>query len=314
MKFLLTLTSLCLFQLANANDQMRPWALTTGENIQAEITAFDETTRIVTLQSPDGKTLTFDETKFSTIDRAWILQWVEQDEEARTMLGKIGGTVTRYTTTGDFATTYSVYLPATEPPADGKKPPLLFLFHPGGHGSRVIYRYIESAAALGVTLVSFDHFQNTDNNPEREAEILKRFTAILPQIEAAVPHDEKRMFMGGVSGGAWRSFHYSAQVPRPWAGILSIAGWLGDEEWYDLPYPRLRVAMVYGDNDHANRVIEKDTAVLHRAGSAVSIHAFEGGHQMSPPSVTPGATTSRRRWATQVGHTCYCSPIRYLLS
>ncbi len=304
MKYLFALAFSCLAHFAKANDQMRPWVLTSGENIQAEITGFDEATHTVTLQSPDGKTLTFDEAKFSTIDRAWILQWVEQDEEARAMLGKIGGTVTRYTTSGDFATTYSVYVPATIPAADGTKPPLLFLFHPGGHGSRVIYRYVESAAALGVTLVSFDYFQNTNNDPKREAEMLKRFTAILPQIEAAVPHDEKRMFMGGVSGGAWRSFHYSAQVPRPWAGVLSIGGWLGGEEWYDLPYPRLRVAMVYGDKDHAKRVIEKDTEVLHHAGSEVSVHAFEGGHQMSPPSVT----TKALRWLLESEPTAEAAP------
>ncbi|MDE0836854.1 MAG: hypothetical protein OSA84_10935 [Akkermansiaceae bacterium] len=133
----------------------------------------------------------------------------------------------------------------------------------------------------------------TDNNPEREAEMLQRFTAILPQIEAAVPHDEKRMFMGGTSGGAWRSYHYSAQVPRPWAGILASGGWLGGEQWYDLPYPRMRVAMVNGDKDYAAiGVMKKDTEVLHRADSVVSVHAFEGGHQMPPPSVL----TKALRW------------------
>ena len=54
----------------------------------------------------------------------------------------------------------------------------------------------------------------------------------------------------------------------------------------------MRVAMVNGDKDHANRAIKKDTEVLHRAGSAVSVHAFEGGHQMPPPSVL----TKGLRW------------------
>ena len=287
------IAALCLINIAIANDQMRNWTFASGEKIQAEITDFDETTRIVTLQSSEGKTLKLDESKFTTIDRAWILQWVEQYEEAQARLTKIGGTITRYTTTGAFATTYSVYVPATEPDANNAKPPLLFLFHPGGHGGRVIYRYIETAAALGVTLVSFDHFKNTGNNPEREAEMLQRFTAILPQIEAAVPHDEKRMFMGGTSGGAWRSYHYSAQVPRPWAGILASGGWLGGEQWYDLPYPRMRVAMVNGDKDYAAiGVMKKDTEILHRTNSVVSVHAFEGGHQMPPPSVL----TKALRW------------------
>lgn len=292
MKTPLIFLLLSLSHFTYANDQMRNWTFASGEKMQAEIIGFDESARIVTLQSPDGKSIKRDESEFTTIDRAWILQWMEQFEEAQALLAKIGGTVTRHTTDGAFATTYSVYVPATGPDAIGAKPPLLFLFHPGGQGGRVIYRYIETAATLGVTLVSFDHFQNTGNDPEREAEMLQRFTAILPQIEATVPHDEDRMFMGGVSGGAWRAFHYSAQVPRPWAGILSIGGWLGGEQWYDLPYPRLRVAMVYGDKDPAKRVIEKDTEILQRAGSIVSVHAFEGGHQMSPPTVT----TKSLRW------------------
>ncbi len=293
MKPLLALLFICMSHVAFANDQMRDWTLASGEKMQAEIIGFDEDTRIVSLRDPEEKTIKLNESNFTAIDQAWILQWMEQLEEAQDLLAKIGGTVTRHKTAGAFATTYSLYVPATEPSAVGEKPPLLFLFHPGGQGGRAIYSYIEMAATLGVTLVSFDHFKNTDNNPEREAEMLQRFTAILPQIEAAVPHDENRMFMGGTSGGAWRSYHYSAQVPRPWAGILASGGWLGGEQWYDLPYPRMRVAMVNGDKDHgANGEIKKDTEILHRSGSSVSVHAFEGGHQMPPPSVL----TKALRW------------------
>ena len=285
MKFLITLAFLSLAHLVTANDQMRAWTFASGLQTQAEITGFDEATREVTLRTPEGKTITLDESEFAAIDKAWILQWIEQDEEARAQLARIGGTVTRYTTTGEFATTYTLYQPPVQETADNAKPPLLFLFHPGGNGGRMIYRYTEAAAANGVTLVSFDHFRNT-KNPEEVAEMEQRFKAILPQIEAAVPHDEKKMFMGGTSGGAWRSYHYSAQVPRPWAGILAAGGWLGGEEWYELPYPKIRVAMVNGDKDHAaNQFIDPDTEILQRAGSTVSVHAFEGGHQMPPSSV-----------------------------
>jgi hypothetical protein len=48
----------------------------------------------------------------------------------------------------------------------------------------------------------------------------------------------------------------------------------------------MRVAMVNGDKDHGtNSYIDKDTKVLHRAGTVVDVHAFEGGHQMPPPPV-----------------------------
>lgn len=275
----------CLLSFARANDQMRDWTLASGKKQQAEILAYDEASQRVTLRLPDQTELRLGGQDLSTIDRAWVLQWVEQDEEARAMLAKIGGTVTEHAGTGKFTTPYVVYHPPVVAAA-GTKSPMLILFHPGGNGRRNIYKYIESAAAVGITLVSLDYFRNTANDPAKEAEMLECFTELLPQIEVTVPHDEKRMFMGGMSGGAWRAYHYSAQVPRPWAGIMAGGGWLGGKIYYHLPYPRMRVAMVNGDKDiGANHYVDPDSARLQQAGSSISVHAFEGGHQVAPPSV-----------------------------
>lgn len=286
MKNLLILLALCsLLTLAKANDQMRDWTLASGKKQQAEILAYDEPKKLVTLRLPDQTELKMAEQELSTIDRAWILQWVEQDEEARALLAKIGGTVTEHAGTGKFTTPYAVYHPPVAVTA-GTKLPMLIVFHPGGNGRRNIYKYIESAAAVGLTVVSLDYFRNTADIPAKETEMLECFTELLPQIESTVPHDENRMFMGGVSGGAWRAYHYSAQIPRPWAGILAGGGWLGGKKYHDLPYPRMRVAMVNGDKDAAaNQYVDPDTACLQKSGSIVSVHAFEGGHQMPPPSV-----------------------------
>lgn len=275
----------CLLPLAKANDQMRDWTLASGKKQQAEILAYDEPKKLVTLRLPDQTEVRINEQEFSTIDRAWILQWVEQDEEARALLAKIGGTVTEHAGTGKFKTDYAVYHPPVAAGSEAKLP-MLILFQPGGNGRRAIYKYIQSAAAVGITVVSLDYFRNTRNDPAKEAEMLECFTDLLPQIEATVPHDEKRMFMGGTSGGAWRSYHYAALVARPWAGILAGGGWLGGRKFYHLAYPRMRVAMVNGDKDAAaNQYVDPDTACLQKTGSVVSVHAFEGGHQMPPPSV-----------------------------
>lgn len=286
MKILLLPLALCgLLHIAKANDQMRDWTLASGSKQQAEILAYNESKKLVTLRLPDQTKVQISEQDFSSIDRAWILQWVEQDEEARAMLAKIGGTVTEHAGTGKFTTHYAVYHPPVAAAA-GSKLPMLILFHPGGDGRRNIYKYIESAAAVGISLVSLDYFRNTGNDPAKEAEMLECFTELLPQIEATVPHDEKRMFMGGMSGGAWRSYHYSAQVARPWAGVIAGGGWLGGKIYYHLPYPRMRVAMVNGDKDKgANHFVDPDSARLQQAGSIISVHAFEGGHQVAPPSV-----------------------------
>ena len=286
MKYFLIPLAFCL-QLAvvRANDQMRDWTRVSGAKQQAEILSFDEARKSVTLRLADESEIQVPELEFSSIDRAWILQWVEQDEEARKMLAKLGGTVTEHVASGKFTTDYAVYQPPAVV-AQSIKLPMLILFHPGGNGRREIYKYIEAAAAVGITVVSLDIFRNTDNAPAAESEMIDRFQELLPQIEATVPHDAKKIFMGGVSGGAWRAYHYSAQINRPWAGIFAGGGWLGGKIYYDLNYPVMRVAMINGDKDEAaNAWLEKDTARLQRTGSVVSIHAFEGGHQLAPPSV-----------------------------
>lgn len=282
--FLLPVALCGLLSIAHANDQMREWTLASGKKQQAEILAYDESKKIVTLRLSDQSEVKFSEQDFSSIDRAWILQWTEQAEEARDTLGRIGGTVTELAATGKFTTGYSVYHPPAA--AAGTKLPLLILFHPGGNGRRELYKYIEAAAAVGITVVSLDYFRNTNGDKAKEVEMIECFRELLPQIEAAVPHDEKRMFMGGVSGGAWRAYHYSAMVARPWAGIFADGGWLGGKTFYDLPYPRMRVAMVNGDKDSAaNQYVDPDTACLQKSGCIISVHAFEGGHQLAPPSV-----------------------------
>ncbi|MFM2243515.1 MAG: hypothetical protein RLZ97_2371 [Verrucomicrobiota bacterium] len=280
--------------VAMANDQMREWTFVSGDKRTAEIIHFDEATRIATLRLPDQTTVKHAEAELSTLDRAWILQWIEQDEEARDMLGRVGGMVTRERTTGEFATDYYVYHPAPESIPAGTLPPMMLLFHPGGDGGRAIYRYIEAAAATGFTLVSFDYFRNTNSSQVGLAEEMeKRFAAILPQIEANVRHDPQRMFMGGTSGGAMRAYRNSTLADRPWAGIFAGGGWLGPERFYRADYPPMRVAMVNGDKDHgANSIIDRDTAWLQSRGCIVSVHAFEGGHQMPPPSVM----TKAFRW------------------
>jgi predicted esterase len=284
--WILPLVFLATLTFARANNNMRDWKMTTGETHRAELVAYDEAKKTVTLRLENQREFQVGHADLSLLDQAWLLEWTEFGEEMQAKLEKIGGTLTRHTGTGKFTTEYSVYQPPLAEAEAASKPPLLILFHPDGNGHREILRYFEAAKAVGMTLVSCEYFRNSGNNAEIEAEMLERFTALLPQIEAAVPHDEKRMFMGGCSGGSWRSFHYSAQIQRPWAGVYSNCGWLGGQKWYYLPYPAMRVAMVNGNKDPAGSYhLEHDTVRLQEAGCKVSVHAFEGGHQVPPPSV-----------------------------
>jgi poly(3-hydroxybutyrate) depolymerase len=283
--FLFSLVFFGLLQCAKANDQLRLWTFADGTKMSAEIIDYDESQKIVTLRLENQSLNKFKDQEFSTIDRAWILQWVEMDEEARILFTKIGGQISEHVSigVGEFKINYAVYQPPTT--TDVSNLPMLILFHPGGNGRRQIYKYIEAASKVGITLVSLDYFKNTTDE-KIDSEMAKNFELLLPQIEANVRHDKNRVYMGGTSGGAYRAYHYTALVKRPWAGIFAAGGWLGGVEYYALPYPPLRVAMVNGDKDAAaNAWIERDSQCLQKAGGIISIHAFEGGHQLPPPSV-----------------------------
>ena len=67
---------------------------------------------------------------------------------------------------------------------------------------------------------------------------------------------------------------------------------MGDKKYWDLPYPKMRVAMVDGDKDYGRYTLEKGMEVIGKSGSTISVQVFEGGHQVAPPSVM----TKAFRW------------------
>ena len=281
---------LATLSCAIANSDMRSWKFTEGKDLTAELVDYDEKTGKVSLRMEDKTIVEIRYTALSLVDQAWLLQWQEYMEEMRAILKNLNGTLERHTGTGKFTTEYTVFHPAGETPRE--QLPMLILFHPGGNGHSQILRYVEAAAAVKMTIVSCETFQNSGDSPAIEAEYLERFKELLPQIEKTVPHDAKRVFMGGISGGGWRAYHYSAQVARPWAGIYANCSWLGDEKYWNLPYPKMRVVMVDGNNDYGRHSIENDVRVIQKSGSEISIQSFEGGHQAAPASVM----TKAFRW------------------
>lgn len=282
------LVSLLLFAsslIALGSNTMREWKTNSGTIYTADLVSYDEASKVVELRLKNDSVIRVAYDDFSVIDRAWLLEWTEFAEEMEAKLKEMGGVLTRHTGKGKFAIDYWVYQPPLADTATAVKPPMMILFHPNGNGHREIIRYFEAAKATGLTLVSCDYFRNTPKDIE-DPVMLERFKELLPQIEETVPHDPKRMFMGGCSGGSMRSFQYSAQVTRPWAGIYSNCGWLGGEMWYHLPFPAMRVAMVNGNQDpRGDYHLQRDTARLHKAGCKVTVHMFEGGHQVPPASV-----------------------------
>jgi hypothetical protein len=283
-RFLLALAALWLVPGLRANSDERTWILADGETFRAELLRYDEAAGVVTLRFKDTEDRQIPFERFGVMDRAWLAEWREMEDDLNALVSELGGKLDHLVTVGAHPTDLFVYTPSAALAPGAPPPPALILFHPGGKAARYVKSHMEAAEKSGLLLVACGQFRNTGDNAELEATMSARFREVFPQILARVRLDPARLFMGGTSGGAWRAYHYTAEIAHPWAGIYANGGWMGGKKYHDLPYPPLRVAMVNGNLDTpANRWVDRDSAVLTRAGGTVGVFAFEGGHQVPPP-------------------------------
>ncbi len=264
-----------------ANTDERVWTFKSGEKLRAAQLSYDNESGEIALLINDmeKRLVKFDD--LSPIDRAWLVEWDQIEQEMDILIDTLGGRFEHYVAEGEYTTDFYVYYPSTC--KTNKNRPMLILFNAGGKAARYLKQFVEAAEIHGIVTVACSEFYNTTND-EEDPEMLKRFQELLPIIEATVPHNPKRVFMGGNSGGAMRAYNYTAQIARPWAGVYANAGWLGGYDYYDWPYPSgMRIAMVNGNNDHANRWLERDGKLLSSKGNNVVLFSFDGGHQPAPP-------------------------------
>ncbi len=264
-----------------ANTDERVWTFKSGEKLRAAQLSYDNESGEIALLINDmeKRLVKFDD--LSPIDRAWLVEWDQIEQEMDILIDTLGGRFEHYVAEGEYTTDFYVYYPSTC--KTNKNRPMLILFNAGGKAARYLKQFVEAAEIHGIVTVACSEFYNTKND-EEDPEMLKRFQELLPIIEATVPHNPKRVFMGGNSGGAMRAYNYTAQIARPWAGVYANAGWLGGYDYYDWPYPSgMRIAMVNGNNDHANRWLERDGKLLSSKGNNVVLFSFDGGHQPAPP-------------------------------
>jgi predicted esterase len=266
-----------------ANSEVRDWKMKNGDSLSAEILSVDEKARTIILRNGKGEELTFSLDELGITDHAWVLEWIEMNEELADKVKELGGRLERFEGQGSkFKTGYHVYHPSGD--VDPAKPrPLLFLIDPSGNPMRYLLRHIEAAEKTKITAVSAEYFRNRRNLDDLHA----RFEDLIPLFEKEVPHDPKCLYLGGTSGGAWAAFHIASKLQNhKVAGIYSNVGWLGPDPSEETTYPACRVALVNGDKDYAVvSETENVTRVLQKRGCTVSLFAFEGGHQIPPVSV-----------------------------
>ena len=266
-----------------ANSEERQWQAKDGSKFNAEIASVDEKNQIVTLRLFGGKKISMAFGDLSALDKSWLFEWIEMNEELMAKVKEYGGRLERVDDKeGKGIPGFFVYHPSGEVVAQ-KPRPLMFLFDPSGNPMRYILRHMEAAEKTKMTIICSETFRNGQDMVETS----KKFDAMSPLIGSSVPYDKNRFFLGGTSGGAMSAFHTSAYLLNTkFAGIYSNVGWLGSEEVEKQAYPAYRVAMVNGDKDlGVARVMDSVTKILQERGCTVSLFAFEGGHQIPPPSV-----------------------------
>jgi len=284
MKFRLLLVLLLVVAGLRANSDERTWIFADGTSFRAELVRYDEAAGKVVLLFHDTDQRVYPIDRFGTMDRAWLAEWADTEDDLAALVSRLGGKIDHLVTTGAYPTDLYVYTPSAALAKDAPPPPALILFSPAGKASRFVQLHMEAAESSGLLLVACTQFRNSGDDEALEAGMRERFKEVFPQILSRVRLDPARLFLGGTSGGAWRAYHYAAWFSHPWAGIYANGGWLGGKKFYDLPYPALRVAMVNGNLDtDANVWVDRDGAVLKRAGGTVGVFAFEGGHQVPPP-------------------------------
>ena len=231
----------------------------------AALVSYNEDTGNVLMVFNDDEQKHFHFDDFSNFDRAWLIEWTEISIRVQEMLEKLGGKIEHIQTTGQYPTDAYVYHPSPREDDPAQKEAMI-LFNASGKPLRYLQRHIEAAEQTNLVLIALGSFRNPNSlKVVKEQEM--RFREVFPKLLARLQVDPKKIFMGGNSGAALQAFRYSYQIDYPWAGIYSNGGCLGSTSpafYANPPMYRagMRVAIVNGDKDHANRTIEKDTQKL----------------------------------------------------
>jgi hypothetical protein len=294
---------LALTCLSLATDA-RTWTSLSGKQLEAEYVA--TSADLVTLKSLQGEMFSIPLAKLSPGDQNYIRNQKPQalqpgmaalapTVETRAGSPKVaaqmvpGQTFTR-TADGETAVNYHVRVPASFNPAH--PPPLVIAFSPGGKGQSILNAIGTSTDRAGWIAIGCDKLKNGMDGGKLEE---KMEDEVLEDIYRNIPHDPRRIYLAGHSGGAMRAYGIAARRKEPFAGILAFGGWLGGKEFQKKPYCQyMAVAMVNGDQDESsNSWAQGDAKALENSKCHVKQFSFPGGH---PMTASPEVTDQCLRW------------------
>lgn len=216
----------------------------------------------------------------------------KQDDWQKWEPGKVYDRVT----TNKAAAGYHMYFPTSYNASN--PPPVIFLFHAGGSGRGMMNAFKAPAEKVGWLVVGCDKVRNKMSFADGQAIILEIMNAVID----TVPHNYKRMYVGGFSGGGMRAYYSTASIDAPFAGIVSCGGWIGGKDLQKNKFRKyMAVAIVNGKSDGgAGGWAKSDARVMEDRKCKVKMFDFKGGHTMPPKeTLTEVLTWMESDWNTR---------------
>jgi len=279
----------------------RIWTSVTGKQLEAEYVS--QAYGKVTLRSQQGEMFSIPLNNLSPADQEFLRTRGLPPPSTRTTTQPAqpesraadpavaaqmvpGQTFTR-TAEGETAVPYHVRVPPSF--NSSSPPPVLIAFSAGGKGRFMVNTIGPCADKLGWITIGCDKLSNDINNDKLAFQMIDE---VLEDIYRNIPHDPRRIYLAGHSGGAMRAYGITARRKEEFAGILAYGGWLGGPDFQKKPHTKyMSVAMVNGDKDDgANAWVQSDTQALKRGKCNVKLFTFPGGHPMpTAPEITEQA-------------------------
>lgn len=170
----------------------------------------------------------------------------------------------------DPTQTYTLYLPSSY--SADRTWPLLFVFDPRGRGTMAATLFRGAAERHGWIVVSSNNTQSDGEwEPNRRA-----VAAMWPDVLAAYPVDERRIYAAGFSGGASLAW-VLASNGAPLAGIIASGG----PDLPETPIPKAPLSWfaAAGRADFNYLDVRRTADRMERAGLRVRLEHFDAAHQ-----------------------------------
>jgi len=164
---------------------------------------------------------------------------------------------------GNNGQTYALYLPSTYTP--DREWPVLFLFDPGGRGGPAVERYRPAAEAYGFIVAA----SNNSRNGQASGPAVD---AMSGDVFARFKVDMKRIYVGGMSGGARVAMAVALGSSKVAGVIASSASYPDGQRRDTLPFPVFATAGTEDFNHLEMRLFDRDLKTPHH------LAIFEGGH------------------------------------